>query len=63
MFNKYIVMTVLLFFVNNIIIWYQLNSQLVWEWARGPKAILISCLMGIPIIYGQLDLWDFLHQC
>ena len=44
-------MTVLLFFVNNIIIWYQLNSQLVWEWARGPKAILLSCLMGIPISY------------
>jgi len=23
----------------------------VWEWARGTKAIIISCLMGIPISY------------
>ena len=51
MLNKYIVITTILFFVNNIIIWYQLNSQLVWEWARGPKAILVSCLMGIAISY------------
>ena len=51
MFNKYIVLTTILFLINNILIWYQLNSQLVWEWAKGPKAILLSCLMGIPISY------------
>ena len=44
-------MTVVIFFLTNIIIWYQLNSQLVWDWAKGPKAIIISCLMGIPISY------------
>ena len=45
------VITMLLFFLNNILIWYQLNSQLVWDWAKGSKAIWFSCLMGIPISY------------
>ena len=51
MFNKYIVITTLLFVINNILIWYQLNSQLVWDWAKGTKALWFSCLMGIPISY------------
>ena len=51
MFNKYIVITTLLFLINNVLIWYQLNSQLVWDWAKGTKAIWFSCLMGIPISY------------
>ena len=46
---KYIVLTVLIFFFNNIIIWYQLNSQLVWTWAKGGKAMWLMALMGIPI--------------
>ena len=33
----------------NIIIWYQLNSQLVWEWAKGNKSMWIMSLFGIPI--------------
>ena len=49
MINKYIIITILLFFFNNIIIWYQLNSQLVWEWAKGPKSMWIMALLGIPI--------------
>ena len=48
---KYILLTIGLFLFNNILIWYQLNSQLVWDWAKGNKAILISCLMGIPISF------------
>ena len=43
------VITMVLFFLNNIIIWYQLNSQLVWEWAKGTKAMWFSALLGIPI--------------
>ena len=49
--NKEIIFTILLFTINNIIIWYQLNSQLVWGWAKGNTAMIISCLMGIPISY------------
>ena len=49
MLNKYIVLTVILFIVNNILIWYQLNSQLVWSWAKGTKSMWLMSLMGIPI--------------
>ena len=49
MLNKYVVLTVILFIVNNILIWYQLNSQLVWEWAKGNKSMWLMSLMGIPI--------------
>jgi len=47
--NKYIVITIALFLLNNVLIWYQLNSQLVWEWAKGTKSMWIMSLMGIPI--------------
>ena len=43
------VITMLLFFFNNILIWYQLNSQLVWEWAKGTKSMWFMSIMGIPI--------------
>ena len=49
MLNKYIVITILLFAFNNILIWYQLNSQLVWDWAKTSKAMWFAGLMGIPI--------------
>ena len=44
-------MDIVLFTINNILIWYQLNSQLVWQWAKGNTAIMFSCLMGVPISY------------
>jgi hypothetical protein len=46
-----ITQTVIIFVVCNILIWYQLNSQLVWDWAKSNKAVLVSCLLGIPISY------------
>ena len=51
----------MLFFINNILIWFQLNSQLVWNWAKGPKAIIVSCLMGIPIsfIFWYCTKWGY----
>ena len=49
MINKYIVLTIVIFLLNNILIWYQLNSQLVWDWAKGTKSMWIMSLMGIPI--------------
>ena len=47
-------MTIGIFLLNNIIIWYQLNSQLVWEWAKGPKSMWLMSLLGIPI---SLSFW------
>ena len=49
MINKYIVLTIVIFLLNNVLIWYQLNSQLVWDWAKGTKSMLFMSLMGIPI--------------
>ena len=44
-----IILTILIFFLNNIIIWYQLNGQLVWDFWKSWKGIVIMLLMGIPI--------------
>ena len=47
-YNKILIVT-LIYLLNNVLIWYQLNSQLVWDWAKGNSAIIISCLLGVPI--------------
>ena len=49
MINKNIIITILILFLTQIIVWYQLNGQLVWKWAKDNPFIL-SCL-GIPISY------------
>ena len=54
MWNKYIFLTISIFILVNIIIWYQLNSQLVWDWAKGWKSMILMSLLGIPI---SLLLW------
>ena len=54
--------TIFLFVVANIIIWYQLNSQLVWEWAKGTKSMWIMSLLGIPIslLFWLCTKWGYL---
>ena len=51
---KYIVLTTILFIVTNVVIWFQLNSQLVWEWAKGGKGLFFTAVLAIPI---SLALW------
>ena len=46
---KYIVISTLFFLLTQVIIWYQLNSQLVWKWAEGYKSMWLMSLLGIPI--------------
>ncbi len=46
---KYIILTTILFIINNIAIWYQLNGQLVWNFWKSPKGIITSLLLGVPI--------------
>ena len=46
---KYIVISTLLFLFSQVLIWYQLNSQLVWKWAERYKSMWIMGLVGIPI--------------
>ena len=47
--NKNVIFCVLLLFFGQILVWYQLNSQLVWEWAKTNKSMWFMSLMGIPI--------------
>ena len=47
--SHYIIITILIFFLNNIFIWYQLNGQLVWDFWKSTKGIICMLLMGIPI--------------
>ena len=46
-YNK-ILLTILIFFVNNILVWYQMNGQLAIEFWRSTRGIITSLLMGIP---------------
>jgi len=46
---KYILFSTIVFLFTQVLIWYQLNSQLVWEWAKGTKSMLLMSLLGIPI--------------
>ena len=46
---KYILISTIVFIFSQILIWYQLNSQLVWKWAEGYKSMWLMSLMGIPI--------------
>ena len=47
--NKDVLICVLLLFIAQIIIWFQLNGQLKWEWFK--DNYLLMSLMGIPISY------------
>ena len=60
--NKYVFLTIVLFIINNILIWYQLNSQLVWIWAKGYKSMWLMSLMGIPIslIFWFCTKWGYI---
>ena len=46
---KYIIISIIGFVLANILVWYQLNSQLVWDWAKGSKSMWTMSLFGIPI--------------
>ena len=59
---KYIVISTIVFILSQIIIWYQLNSQLVWDWAKGTKSMWIMSLMGIPIslLFWYATKWGYI---
>ena len=49
MINKDITICVLILFFTQIVIWFQLNGQLKWEWFK--DNYLLMSLMGVPISY------------
>ena len=62
MINKYIVISIISFLLANILVWYQLNSQLVWDWAKGYKSMWIMSLLGVPIslLFWLCTKWGYL---
>ena len=51
-FNKEILITIVILFLANIVIWFQLNSQLKWDWFK--DNYLLMSLLGMPISYALL---------
>lgn len=47
--NKNILISLLLYGLGQVLIWYQTNSQFFNEWAR-ERPLLMAC-MGVPISY------------
>jgi hypothetical protein len=47
--NKEVIITICILFFTQIIVWYQLNGQLVWKWAKD-NPFLLACL-GVPVSY------------
>ena len=47
--NKNVILCIVLLFLGQIVVWYQLNAQLIWDWAKGSKSMWLMSLMGIPI--------------
>ena len=51
-FNKDILICIAILFVVQIIIWFQLNAQLKWDWFKDNYWLM--SVLGIPISYALL---------
>jgi len=47
--NKNIIITISILFFTQIMVWYQLNGQLIWKWFKD-NPLILAC-MGLPISY------------
>ena len=52
LFNKEILATIIILFLANIVIWFQLNAQLKWDWFK--DNYLLMSILGMPISYALL---------
>ena len=51
MINKEIIYCMLIFLFNNILIWFQLNAQLIWNFWKGNNGLIITLILGVPVTY------------
>ena len=51
-FNKNILLSIIILFITQIIIWFQLNAQLKWDWFK--DNYLLMSMLGVPISYALL---------
>ena len=52
LFNKEILYCVLILFFTQIVIWFQLNAQVKWDWFK--DNYLLMALLGTPISYALM---------
>jgi hypothetical protein len=52
LFNKEILVTIIILFLANIVIWFQLNAQIKWDWFKDHYWLM--ALLGVPISYALL---------
>ena len=52
LFNKEILLCIIILFLANIVIWFQLNAQLKWDWFK--DNYLLMSILGMPISYALL---------
>ena len=52
LFNKEILATIIILFLANIVIWFQLNAQVKWDWFK--DNYLLLSILGMPISYALL---------
>jgi len=51
-FNKEILFCILILFFTQIVIWFQLNAQVKWDWFK--DNYLLMSILGMPISYALL---------
>ena len=59
-FNKDVLICVAILFFTQILIWFQLNGQLKWEWFK--DNYFLMSLLGVPISYALLYTTKFGYQ-
>ena len=52
LFNKEILFCVLILFFTQIVIWFQLNAQVKWDWFKDNYWLM--SLLGVPISYALM---------
>ncbi len=55
---KHVAISAGLFFIGNIIIWYQANSQFVWPWWKD-RSVLAVLGFGVPASFFYYYGWTF----
>ena len=52
LFNKEILLCIIILFFTQIVIWFQLNAQVKWDWFK--DNYFLMSLLGVPISYALL---------
>ena len=60
MINKDIIICILILFFTQIIIWFQLNGQLVFQWCKDHPWLL--SFLGVPISYALILTTQYGYQ-